>query len=135
LIHINRSKVFSASIVCVFKRREIMRKAALVLGIVAAALGASVAAARAPTANERGQAFAQRHCATCHAIGRTGLSPYAPAPPFRTLHERYPVEMLAEALAEGIVVGHTGVRQMPAFRLEPGEIDDLIGYLKSLEAH
>jgi len=80
-----------------------------------------------------GRAFAQRHCATCHAIGRTGSSTYAPAPPFRTLHERYKVENLAEALAEGIVVGHTGERQMPQFVLSPAEIDDLIAYLKSLE--
>jgi len=75
-----------------------------------------------------GRAFAQAHCATCHAIGPTGVSPYAPAPPFRTLHERYNVENLAEALAEGIVVGHTGERQMPEFVLS-----DLIAYLKSLE--
>jgi mono/diheme cytochrome c family protein len=49
------------------------------------------------------------------------------------LHERYNVENLAEALAEGIVVGHTGRRQMPQFVLSPAEIDDLIAYLKSLE--
>jgi hypothetical protein len=28
------------------------------------------------------------------------------APPFRTLHERYPVENLEEPLAEGIISGH-----------------------------
>jgi cytochrome c len=82
---------------------------------------------------ERGRAYAQRHCATCHAIGLTGLSPYAPAPPFRTLHERYDVEALAEALAEGMIVGHGGARQMPQFTLSPAEIDDLLAYLKSLE--
>src|SRR5262245_34281569 len=82
---------------------------------------------------ERGHAYAQLHCATCHAIGRTGSSPYSPAPPFRTLHERYDVEALAEALAEGMVVGHTGARQMPQFVLSPREIDDLLAYLKSLE--
>jgi len=94
-----------------------------------------VAAASAPLSYEieRGRAFAQRHCAMCHAIGRTGSSPYAPAPPFRTLHERYDVEALAEALAEGIVVGHGGARQMPQFVLSPAEIDDLLAYLKSLE--
>jgi len=94
-----------------------------------------VAAASAPLSYEveRGRVFAQRHCATCHAIGRTGSSPYAPAPPFRTLHERYDVEALAEALAEGIVVGHGGARQMPQFVLSPAQIDDLLAYLKSLE--
>jgi mono/diheme cytochrome c family protein len=81
----------------------------------------------------RGRAFAQSHCAACHAIGLEGASPYAPAPPFRTLHLRYPVENLAEALAEGIGVGHRGERQMPEFVLEPEEIDDFLAYLKSLE--
>jgi mono/diheme cytochrome c family protein len=103
---------------------------------LAVLLGVEIAAAvSAPLSYEveRGRAFAQRHCATCHAIGRTGSSPYAPAPPFRTLHERYDVEALAEALAEGIVVGHGGARQMPQFVLSPAEIDDLLAYLKSLE--
>ncbi len=106
---------------------------AFALGIAIFVLSLFVAVARPATEIPRGQLYAERHCATCHAIGREGTSPYAPAPPFRTLHKRYPVEMLAEALAEGIVVGHTGVRQMPAFRLEPIEIDDLIAYFKSLE--
>jgi cytochrome c len=65
----------------------------------------------------RGRALAIERCAPCHAVERTGTSPYAPAPPFRTLHERYDVEGLAEAFAEGITVPHKGVRQMPRFRL------------------
>jgi len=48
------------------------------------------------------------------------------------LPKTYDVEGLAEALAEGIVVGNTGVRQMPMFVLSADEIDDLIAYLKSL---
>jgi len=81
----------------------------------------------------RGRAFAFQHCSLCHAIGRIGASSYVPAPPFRTLHERYDVEGLAEAFAEGVVVPHDGPRQMPRFMLSPGEIDDLLAYLKSLE--
>ena len=81
----------------------------------------------------RGHAFVLEHCSLCHAVERTGVSSYAPAPPFRTLHERYDVEGLAEAFAEGIVVPHAGPRQMPQFMLSPAEIDDLISYLKSLE--
>jgi len=79
---------------------------------------------------ERGRAYARSHCARCHAIDRSGASPFAPAPPFRTLHERYPVESLQEALAEGIVTGHPA---MPEFRLEPEQISDFIAFLKSLE--
>ena len=78
---------------------------------------------------ERGRAFAQANCARCHAIGRAGDSPLAQAPSFRTLHRRYPVENLAEAFAEGIKVAHP----MPQFQLQPGQIEDLIAYLKSLQ--
>jgi cytochrome c len=81
----------------------------------------------------RGRSIAEANCATCHAIGLTGASPYLRAPPFRTLHTRYPVEGLAEALAEGISVGHTGERQMPEFVLSPEEIDDFLSFLKTLE--
>jgi len=79
---------------------------------------------------QRGYMFAEANCASCHAIGRAGESPLQSAPPFRTLHLRYPVENLAEALAEGIVTAHPA---MPQFRLEMAQIGDLIAYLQSLE--
>jgi cytochrome c553 len=57
-----------------------------------------VLSAVAQAANvERGRAYARSHCARCHAIDEKSASPLAIAPPFRTLHERYPVESLAEA--------------------------------------
>lgn len=79
---------------------------------------------------EAGRAYARANCAQCHGIGRVDDSPLAEAPPFRRLRERYPVEQLAEALAEGIVVGH---KEMPAFALSPPEIEALLAYLASLE--
>ncbi len=82
---------------------------------------------------ERGKLFVEKNCARCHAVGTTGSSPYAPAPPFRTLHERYDVGDLAEAFAEGIVVAHQGGPQMPQFMLQPDQIDDLIAYLRSVQ--
>jgi len=109
-----------------------MKRVAVFLGLAMSLLTSS-GFAQSSAEIERGRVFAESHCATCHAVGRTGTSPYAPAPPFRTLHERYDVEAIAEALAEGIVVGHQGARQMPEFRLEPTQIDDLLAYLKSLE--
>jgi cytochrome c len=89
--------------------------------------------AQGPGNAKRGEIFVGQHCATCHAVGREGSSPYAPAPPFRTLHLKFDVANLAEAFAEGIVVTHNGARQMPQFMFSPAEIDDLIAYLKSLE--
>jgi mono/diheme cytochrome c family protein len=88
------------------------------------------AASAATPAERRGLGFAKSHCARCHAIGRTGSSRLEKAPPFRTLHQRYPIETLAEAFAEGIYTGHS---KMPAFELEPDQINDLLSYLKSLE--
>lgn len=84
----------------------------------------------AQTAAQRGRTYAQAHCAKCHAIGRTGDSSFKAAPPFRTLHQRYPIESLGEALAEGIVTGHPA---MPQFKLAPEQIHDLLTYLKTLE--
>jgi cytochrome c len=78
---------------------------------------------------QRGRNFVQVHCSGCHATGRVGESPLPIAPPFRTLHTRYPVETLAEALAEGITTGHP---TMPEFRLDPAQINDVIAYLQSL---
>ena len=77
-----------------------------------------------------GKAFAQANCAQCHSIDKVTPSSLAIAPPFRTLHLRYPVESLEEALAEGITTGH---HSMPEFKLDPGQISDFISFLKSLE--
>lgn len=77
----------------------------------------------------RGLAFVVDNCARCHSVGVDGESPVAEAPPFRTLEARYPLEALEEALAEGIVTGHA---DMPQFALEPDQIADVLGYLRSL---
>lgn len=77
-----------------------------------------------------GKAFAQANCSHCHSIDKFTLSSLAIAPPFRTLHLRYPVESLEEALGEGLSTGHAN---MPEFRLDPGQVGDFISFLKSLE--
>lgn len=81
-------------------------------------------------AAQRGLVFVRARCAQCHSVDRVGPSPLKVAPPFRTLHDRYPVESLQESLAEGIVTGHPS---MPEFQLDPGQVTDVISYLKSLE--
>jgi cytochrome c len=81
-------------------------------------------------AAQRGLVIVRTNCSRCHAIGKVGDSPLPIAPPFRTLHERYPVEDLEEPLAEGIVTGHP---TMPEFRFDPGQVGDIIAYLKTLE--
>jgi mono/diheme cytochrome c family protein len=91
---------------------------------------ASPALAQMSPAEQRGKTFAQNNCARCHSIDRVSPSPLPIAPPFRTLHLRYNVETLDEALGEGIVTGHPS---MPEFKLDPGQINDFIAFLKSLE--
>jgi cytochrome c len=85
--------------------------------------------AQSPAA-QRGLTFLQTHCAQCHSIDKVSESPLAIAPPFRTLHLKYPIENLQRPLAEGIMAGHP---TMPQFRLEPDQVRDVIAYLKALE--
>src|SRR4051794_35717527 len=101
---------------------------ALVWRLAFALLMISPAIAASPS-EQRGKTFALANCARCHSIDRVTQSPLRIAPPFRTLHLRYPVESLGEALAEGIETGHP---TMPAFQLDPDQIHDLLSYLKSL---
>lgn len=79
---------------------------------------------------ELGRQIAERDCATCHAIGPEGNSPFEGAPRWRDLHNRFDVSDLGEALAEGISVGHEA---MPERAYAPAEVEALIAYLKSLE--
>lgn len=78
---------------------------------------------------ERGHALVERNCASCHAIGRDDASPLPAATPFRQLKEEYPIESLAEALAEGIETGHP---QMTARAFAPEDVDALLAYLGTL---
>jgi len=79
---------------------------------------------------KRGKILALYNCAKCHSIDKVSPSPLKIAPPFRTLHTHYPIEVLAKALAEGITTGHP---RMPPFDLGPVQIGDLLAYLKTLE--
>ena len=103
--------------------RLALRQTLITLLAITPALAAS-------PAEQRGKAYALTNCARCHSIDRVTQSPLKIAPPFRTLHNRYPVETLAEALAEGIQTGHP---TMPQFQLDPDQIHDLLSYLKTLE--
>ena len=77
-----------------------------------------------------GEALVKENCARCHAIGKEGTSPHPEAPPFRTLSSKYPVEDLAESLAEGIVSGHP---DMPIFVFSAHDVEAIIQYLQSIQ--
>lgn len=100
--------------------------------ISAAGLVAALALAACGSADpaERGEALVTANCARCHAVGTSGASPRAEAPPFRELAQRYPLVYLEEALAEGIMTGHN---DMPQFVFRPGEIADVMAYLATIQ--
>ena len=79
---------------------------------------------------DKGNVLVAENCGRCHATGKESDSPHAEAPPFRTLSSKYPVEDLAESLAEGIVSGHP---EMPIFVFEPQDVAAIIDYLESIQ--
>jgi cytochrome c len=101
----------------------------LTLALLAAGLSTPVLAVEKDL-TDKGRVLVQRNCSRCHAIGLEGVSPNPEAPPVRTLSSRYPVEDLAEALAEGIVSGHP---EMPIFVFSPHDVDAIIDYLQSIQ--
>jgi cytochrome c len=103
--------------------RPVLHQTLLALMLIAPALAAS-------PSEQRGKTFVLNNCARCHSVDRVTQSPLKIAPPFRILHNRYPIETLAESLAEGIQTGHP---TMPEFQLDPDQIHDLLSYLKTLE--
>ena len=101
----------------------------MALGVLASGLLApAVAADKGLT--DKGEVLIRENCSRCHAVGVTDDSPNPDAPPFRTLSSKYPIEDLAESLAEGIVSGHP---EMPIFVFTPHEVDAILAYLESIQ--
>ena len=111
-------------------RRITLRRPGVIGGILGVVIAAFSGLSCMASSAGQGKHLALTYCARCHAIDKTSPSPLKIAPPFRTLHERYPVGMLEEALAEGIVTGHPA---MPEFRFDGEQIGDFMAFLKTLE--
>ena len=111
---------------------------AKILALATALLGAGLSSAAFSSATlaaekdltDKGEVLVRQNCSRCHAIGREGESPNPEAPLFRTLSSKYPIEDLAEALAEGIVSGHP---DMPIFVFKTHDVDAIIAYLDSIQ--
>ena len=100
----------------------------LVVGVLAAC--SMPASAEQGAVQKRGEALLMTNCARCHAVGRTGDSPRPGAPRFRTLSGKYPIESLAEALGQGLSVGHEDI---PEFVFDPADVGAILDYLKSIQ--
>lgn len=102
--------------------------------MVALAIGQALAvlhpepAAAADAVLERGRLIAEARCGRCHATGPADAPP-ARTPPFRTLGQDYPLDMLAEAARTGVVGGHD---EMPMFRFEMDEVTALLAWIDHL---
>jgi tetratricopeptide (TPR) repeat protein len=77
----------------------------------------------------QGRELAQRNCAWCHAIGKTGESANPRAPAWRDLNKRHPVQALRTPLTRGIARPHD---EMPKFKLSDDETDKIVAYINSL---
>ena len=106
----------------------------LVAGLLAGLTILSVAASQVLAVDKnlvnKGEILLEKNCSRCHAIAKEGDSPHPQAPPFRTLSSRYPIDNLAESLAEGIVSGHP---DMPIFVFSPHDVEAIIQYLQSIQ--
>lgn len=97
--------------------------------LVAATIATAASAQSDPVA--RGARLVELYCAGCHAVGASGRSNDAAAPPFRQLYQRYPDDGLDRAIEAGILTGHP---MMPAFAFSAADIKAVINYLKAVQA-
>jgi cytochrome c len=114
---------------CNFARKGSALSAAAVAAVLISFLP-SAAQGADKGLQDKGEVLLRENCSRCHAIGKEGASPHQDAPPFRTLSRNYPVEDLAESLAEGIVSGHP---EMPIFVFNAHDVEAIIQYLDSIQ--
>lgn len=110
-------------------RESSRRRAQALLLTVLVLIAMPVSAPAQAPAEPDGAVIAAGRCGRCHATGPNDASPQRITPPFRTLHERWPVEMLVEAQKTGVIDGHD---EMPAFDFSPEEITALLRHIDSL---
>ena len=106
-------------------KRLLLLRAALLPAIALAAWGA-----QAQESAHHGRALVTKFCARCHAVGRSGKSPHAGAPPFRGIGRSYDLDGFAERLERGISAGHP---DMPEFVFTRADALAVQAYLRSIQ--
>jgi mono/diheme cytochrome c family protein len=82
---------------------------------------------------QRGKALLQTLCARCHAVGKTGRSPHADAPPFRSFgDDKLYDNDFAERLQDGLSSIHP---DMPTFHFSREDAQSAVNYLRSIQQH
>ena len=109
------------------------QRSAVVFASIISLLGvpAAFAEENAPGALERdGLALAERMCAQCHAIGKSGASTHSAAPAFRDLNRRVDLDGFTAQLREGLISGHP---DMLTFRFSREDARALTAYLRHIQ--
>ena len=99
------------------------------MAVVAATLTFGVLATADGTELQRGEEIAAQRCGVCHATDAKSASPRRITPPFRELRQRFPIDMLVEAVSTGFVSGHD---EMPMFQFSLEDARALVGYIDSM---
>lgn len=78
----------------------------------------------------RGRTLVSKMCGECHATGRTGASPHAGAPTFRSLDDRTDLDAFTDRLRAGLQSAHP---DMPSFRFSRTDARAVVAYLRSIQ--
>lgn len=105
---------------------EAVRRAAL-LALLSSVPG-GIAAAQDDI--ERGRALATKLCSECHAVGRTGTSPQASAPTFRSIDDHTDLDEFMRRLRQG---GQSAHPDQPSFRISREDADATVAYMRSIQ--
>lgn len=100
------------------------------LSLAACAGGGDFAPAPLSPAAERGQQFAARACAGCHAFAAPARSPNTAAPSFAVIRLRHNEVALERTLER---IAREGHGEMPPIYITSAEIEDLVAFVESLE--
>jgi len=105
-----------------------MNRSCLALLAACASLAAGHATEGGP---HHGKALLEAMCARCHAVGKSGRSPHADAPPFRSFGDDklYDTDFVRR-LQDGLSTIHP---DMPTFHFSREDAEDAVDYLKSIQ--
>jgi mono/diheme cytochrome c family protein len=107
-----------------------MRGNAMRLILSSLALVGFVAGAQAQDPVQEGAKIAREFCAPCHAIGKSGKSPHADAPPFRTLSRSFDLDQFPRLLERGLASNHP---DMPEFKFNEDNARAVRAYLRTIQ--
>ena len=89
------------------------------------------APAHAESGQQHGKALLKELCGRCHAVGRTGNSPNALAPPFRTFSDDKLYDNdFGQRLQDGLTSIHPA---MPTFHFSRDDADAAVQYLRAIQ--